>query len=270
MIAQAEDEADLETYFDASPDDTMWLRIARRDGVTLALVRDGGRIVAVAAHDPHGAVLVHGARGLDGVAEAVNECVRPASEVVAVAGVPAQMRAAIAALGFGARSVARLSREILMAVELDVLVLPDLLGQPGVISRRATAADLPLLTQWRIRYFQEVHQMVPDPAVLAEVTADQADGRLWVLEVGGEIVNTAAFSAVFPHLVQIEYAYGPPETRAKKYGRSAVAGALAAVRSEGIRRAVFNTDENNVAVRTGIEPVGFRKTGDYHVTIFGD
>src|SRR5262249_27389508 len=140
---------------------------------------------------------------------------------------------------------------------------------PGVISRRATAADLPLLIDWRSRYFEEVHAMVLEERISEEVTQDQQKGWLWVLEVNGEIVNTAAFSAVFPRIVQIEYAWSPPQLPAKKYGRSTVAGALAAVRPEGIARAVFNTDEKNVAVQTGIQPIGFRKTGDYHVTVFG-
>lgn len=266
MIARPEDEAELLAYFDASPDETVWLRIAWRDKARFALARDGGAIVGVAAHDALGVVQVHAATKLDEVAK---ECVRPLTRVSGVAGRPEHMRAAIEALGLGARNVARVSREILMSVELEKMVLPELLSQPGVLSRRATAADLPLLTQWRMRYFEEVHRKAASEAALAEVTEDQVDGRLWVLEVDGQVVNTAAFSAVFPRLVQIEYAYGPPETRAKQYGRSAVAGALKAVQPEGIVRAVFNTDEKNVAVQTGIQPIGFRKTGDYHVTLFG-
>jgi hypothetical protein len=266
MIARAEDEAELQAYFDANLDETVWLRIAWRDRAKLALAREAGGIIGVAAHDPVGAVQVHASAQLPAL---VKECLRPLSKISAVAGRPEQMREAVDALGLGSRNVARLSREILMSVDVDAMVLPELLSQPGVVSRRATAADLPLLTQWRMRYFEEVHQKVAGEAALAEVTGDQADGRLWVLEVDGEVVNTAAFSAVFPHLVQIEYAYGPPETRAKKYGRSAVAGALRAVQSEGITHAVFNTDEKNVAVQTGIQPIGFRKTADYHVTVFG-
>src|SRR5262249_31222902 len=84
----------------------------------------------------------------------------------------------------------------------------------------------------------------------------------------GRVVNTAAFSAVFPTLVQVEYAYSPAELRSKQYGRSAVAGALAAARGDGIRRAVFNTDENNKAVQVGIHPIGVRTTHRYMTSIF--
>ncbi len=267
MIARREDGAELEAYFDANPDETIWLRCTWGErGARFAVRRDdGGRIVAVAAHDRQGVVQVHAAEGL---AEVARECVREGEQVIGLAGPPAQVVAARAALGLDGRTVARHSREIIMAVDTDALVLPPLLSQPNVVSRRARESDLALLIDWRIRYFGEVHAMVADSVAIAEVRRNQADGRLWVLEVDGEVVNNASFSAVFPRLVQIEYAYSPPELRAKKYGRSAVAGALVEARKEGIRRAVFNTDENNVAVQTGIHPIGFRKTGDYHVLLF--
>jgi hypothetical protein len=264
MIARKEDEAALVAYFDASPDETIWLRIAWSENARLAFERDDqGRILGVAAHSANGALQVHGKPGI------ATEARRPLTKVSAVGGSPDAMKGAIDALGFSDRPVARLSREILMSVETDKLVLPEILSQADVKSRRATKDDLPLLIDWRKRYFQELHSMDPGEALVSEVTEHQQKGWLWVLEVGGQVVNTAAFSAVFPQLVQIEYAWGPPELRAKKYGRSTVAGALAAVKPEGIQRAVFNTDEKNVAVQTGIAPIGFRKTGDHHVTVFG-
>ena len=110
--------------------------------------------------------------------------------------------------------------------------------------------------------------MTPDAEALAEVKLAQSLGRLWVLTEHGKIVNTAAFSAVFPKVVQIEYAYAPRELRAKQFGRSNVAGALAIARKDGVQRAVFNTDENNRAVQTGIHPIGFRTTHKFLVIVF--
>jgi hypothetical protein len=264
MIARKEDEPALLAYFDANPDDTIWLRIAWSENDRLAFSRDDqNRITGVAAHLSSGAMQVYGR------ADVIKEARHPLMKVVAVAGPPDTMKAAIDALGLSDRPVAEISREIIMSCETDKLVVPDILSQPDVKARRATKDDLPLLVDWRKRYFAEVHRMEADERVVTEVHHDQQKGWLWVLEVGGQIVNTAAFSAVFPRIVQIEYAWGPPELRAKKYGRSTVAGALAVVKPEGIERAVFNTDEKNVAVQTGIQPIGFRKTGDYHVTVFG-
>jgi predicted GNAT family acetyltransferase len=267
MIARREDEAEVLAYFDASPDETIWLRIDWQAHQQLAFSRTAGRITAVASHTDAGFVQVHGGAGLS---DAVKEVARSDVKVRAIGGPPAAMRAGVEALGLGTRPVAKESREVIMALALDDLVLPELLTQKGVVSRRAQRMDVPQLIDWRSRYFREVHHAVPNERAIAEVAEAQQLGRLWVLEVDGELVNTAAFSAVFPKLVQIEYAWGPPELRAKKYGRSAAAGALAAVKLEGITRAVFNTHETNVAVQTGIQPIGFRKTGEYHGLKFVD
>ena len=267
MIARREDEAELLGYFDASPDETIWLRIAWQADERFAFSRAGGRITAVASHTADGFVQVHGA---DGLGDAVKEAMRTEVKLRAIGGPPAAMRAGVEALDLSSRAVAKESREVIMAVALDDLVLPELLTQKGVVSRRAQRMDVPQLIDWRARYFREVHRAVPNERAIAEVAQAQQLGRLWVLEVDGELVNTAAFSAVFPKLVQIEYAWGPPELRAKKYGRSAVAGALAAIKPEGITRAVFNTHETNVAVQTGIVPIGFKKTGEYHGLKFAE
>jgi len=258
-------DADLVEYFDAHPDSTIWMRIACYDGARFAALREGGRIVAAAAHDKIGAVHVHAERAL---AELARACLRPGGRISAVAGPPARLPGAIAALGLETRAVTRVSREIIMWLDLDELVIPELLSRPGIEVRRATEADLPLLTDWRIRYFQEVHRMAPDADALAEVRRDLGLGRLWVLTEGGTIVNTAAFNAVFSRLVQVEFAYSPPELRSKAYGRSAVAGALAAVRADGVRGAVLNTDEGNQPVRVAAGLLGFRLTHEFRVIVF--
>jgi len=265
VILDRRDQPELLDYLDAHPDSTIWMRIAWYDGARFAAVRARGRTVGIAAHDKIGAVHVHTQEAL---AELARACVAPGARVSAVAGPPAQVPDAIVALGLGGRAVTRISREIIMWLDLDDLVVPELLGRDGIEVRRATEADLPLLTDWRIRYFQEVHRIAPDADALAEVRRDLGLGRLWVLTEGGTIVNTAAFNAVFSRLVQVEFAYSPPELRSKQFGRSAVAGALAAVRADGVRGAVLNTDENNLAVRVAAQLLGFRLTHEFRVIVF--
>lgn len=272
FIAGPSDEQAMLAYFDASPDETIWLRCGLAEGgARFALLRSEstGPIVAIGMHDRNGVVRVHAGVTDAGILSLVaRACVRPASPLNGVAGPPEQVEAVIAALGLGARRVIKTSSEIIMSLEVDKMIPPALLAQEGVVVRRASAEDLPLLIEWRLRYSREVHQFEGGETEIAEVKKDQADGRLWVLEDGGAIVNTACFSAVFPEIVQVEYAYGPPELRAKKYGRSVVAGALLVVQREGIRRAVFNTAETNVAVQTGIQPIGFRTTARFWVVLF--
>jgi len=254
-ILGSDDEPALLAYLDAHPDPTMFLRIAWHEGgARFAALRGEGALAGVVAQNKNGVVLVHGP------AELARAAVTDPASVTGVGGPHELVREAVAALGLDERPVQRESREVIMALALDELVLPDLLSQPEIVVRRATAADLPLLSAWRIRYHNEVHRLTPDAELMAEVKRDQELGRLWVLTDGGAIVNTAAFYAVFPRILLIEYAYSPAELRSKQYGRSAVAGALAAVREEGVRRAVFHTAETNKAVQVGIHPIGFRTT----------
>jgi hypothetical protein len=252
------DEERFLAYCDAHPDETIWLRSAWYEG-NARFAMDAG----LAAHDRKGVIHVHHASP-----ELAREVVRDGWPIAGIAGPPEELDAARAALGLAGREVAHESHEILMALSLDELVPPELLAQPGVVVRRAGPTDLPLLLDWRTRYFREVHRIEPDEEAFAELREHLGKGRMWLLEDGGQVVNTACFSEVFPEILQIEYAYGPKELRAKKYGRSVVAGALIEARREGVKRAVFNTDENNLAVQTGIQPIGFRTVGRYWVLLF--
>jgi RimJ/RimL family protein N-acetyltransferase len=260
-----EDDHALLAYFESSPDETIWMRVAHHTGgARFAAARAQGGLTALAALDRDGLLHVHATAPS---AELLQTCVRE-GPVVGVAGTEEQVEAAIRALGFERRPIARVSRELIMAADLDALVVPEVLARGELSARRARPADLPLLREWRARYFEEVHRLEADEELLAEVASDQAEGRLWVVEAGGEIVNTVAFSAVFPTLVQVEYSYSPPELRAKKYGRSALVGALLAARAEGVRRAVLNTDEKNFGVHNAVEPCGFRRIANYQVVVF--
>ncbi len=267
MILGRDDEASAQAYFDADPDQTIWLRIAWADGGGrfAALERDG-RLVAMAAHDRQYLVQLHGAQALPDLAR---ECLCPGEPIVGVAGAPELVDAALAALDLSERPVIRTSHEIIMSLDLENLVVPEMYSRPGVVVHRARPEDLPLLLEWRARYLAEVHGAPPDEASVDEVRRDQAEGRMWLLEEHGVPLNTVCFSAVFPRLLQIEYASSPPEVRAKSYGRATVAGGLLAMRAEGVTRAVLNTDRDNKGAQYGVLPLGFRKTADYKVVVLG-
>jgi hypothetical protein len=265
VILGPEDEAAFQAFCDASPGETIGVRLAWSEGnARVAAAWRDDRIVALAAHDRKGLVNVHAPEQL---AELARECLQELP-VVGICGRPEQVEAARAALGMEERAVAKLSREIQMALDVDDLVVPEILSRPDVEVRRARAADLAVLLDWRARFFREAHGLELHEEAVHELLEGVKLGRVWVMLDGGVMVNTVAFGAVFPGLVEIEYSYGPPETRVKTYGRSIVAGALLQTRAEGIRRAVFNTHEKNVAVRVATEPIGFRVTGRYWTMIF--
>jgi RimJ/RimL family protein N-acetyltransferase len=267
ILAPAGD-LELRDYFSAHPDETIWLRVAcAQGGARAAVHREGGRVVAVAVHDASGVIHVHAAVPSADPPAAL--CVPPGAVLIALAGAPDPVEAARAALGLGARAVLRDAREVIMSLDLAELETPPLLEREDVVVRRARPEDLPLLDAWLSEFAREVHAVQPDAALLEEIRAHQAAGRLWVLEDGGAIVNTVSFSAVFPEIVQVEYSYSPRELRSKQYGRSACAGALLAARAEGVRRAVFNTQETNRATQAATEAIGFRIVARYRVLIFG-
>src|SRR5690242_15362132 len=92
-------------------------------------------ITGVALQDPKGVVLIH--RG----ATLAPECV--GRTVSAIGGPPDEVPDAIAALGLEQRGVLRVSREVIMACDLDELVVPELVDRPGIVVRRATVGDVP-------------------------------------------------------------------------------------------------------------------------------
>jgi RimJ/RimL family protein N-acetyltransferase len=256
MILGPEDEERFLAYCDRHPDETVWLRVAWSEGDARFAADDAG----IAAHDRKGVVHVH--RAGPAVIRAAVISGRP---IVALAGAPEEIESARRALELGA--VARTSREVLMALELDVLALPEILARPEIVVRRAGPGDAALMRDWRARYFREVHGSEPTEEALAELAAHLDAGHVWILEDRGRPVMTFTFSAVFPTLVQLEYGYSPPELRSKSYCRAAVAGALREARAAGVRHAVLNTDEKNLAVQHAVAPLGFRVRGRYWVSL---
>jgi uncharacterized protein len=261
-------EPELHAYFTAHPDETIGLRVAHSLGGTrVAVAREGGRIVAVAAHDEAGVVHFHSASGVEPPALS---CVIPGAPIALLAGHPDRIESVRAALGLGDRPVARDVREVIMALDLAELERPALLDREDVVVRRARPDDLRLIEAWLSDYMREVHRLQPSNSLREEIHEILAAGRLWVLEDGGAIVNTVSFSAAFPEIVEVEYSYSPRELRSKQYGRSACAGALLAARAEGVRRAVFHTREDNRATQAATEAIGFRIVARYRVLLLGD
>jgi hypothetical protein len=266
VILGPEDEAAFLAYCDANPDETIWLRVAWSEGdARFAAALREGRIAAVAAHDRRGVVHVHAREAL---AELALECRHADLPAAGLAGPPEQVDAARAALGLEGRQLRSEARQILMALDLPTMVLPASLSRPGVVVRQAGLSDLALLLDWYDRFFREMHGMpVHDQAAL-ELMGLLKRGQVWMLLVDGEAVNAIGLGAVFPELVLVEWSFSPRELRTRGYGRAGVAGPLWEVRKHGVRRAVFTTGEDNLAVQGAVHPVGFRAVGKYRVELY--
>jgi predicted GNAT family acetyltransferase len=90
-----------------------------------------------------------------------------------------------------------------------------------------------------------------------------ADRSLFVLTRDDALVSMAAFNARVAEAAQIGGVYTPPDLRSRGYARSAVAGALLAVRASSVRRGVLFTAESNAPAQRSYQALGFRRIGDY-------
>jgi RimJ/RimL family protein N-acetyltransferase len=266
------DDAELERFLAPRLDSSMFLLANARKGgledrgqpfqATYAAAFEESRIVGVAACSWLGSMAIQAPRELPGV---VRETVRASGrQVTAMIGPYDQAAAACAAMG---RTPVSLERELLFGVDLADLEVPGELRSGDVVCRPARREELDLLAEWRARFIVEtnVEREGSDLRPRARISIELlfADGSLFVLAKGGALVSMAGFNARIAEAAQIGGVYTPPGLRSRGYGRSAVAGALLAVRTAGVRRGILFTAESNAAARRSYQAIGFRAIGDY-------
>jgi RimJ/RimL family protein N-acetyltransferase len=271
-VLRTGDEGELERFLAPLVDSSMFLLANARKGgltdrgqpfqATYAAAFEDGRIVGVAACSWLGSMAIQAPRELPGV---VREAVRASGrQVTAMIGPYEQAVAACAAIG---RSPFALERELLFAVDLDALQVPQALRSGELICRAPRRDELDLLADWRARFIVEtnVEREGPDLRSRARVTKELlfADGSVFVLESDGEILSMAGFNARIAEAAQIGGVYTPPELRSRGYARCAVAGALLAARASGCRRGILFTAESNRAAQRSYQAIGFQPIGDY-------
>jgi GNAT superfamily N-acetyltransferase len=228
--------------------------------------RDGS-VVGVVGHAWNGMVLV---QADEAVAELARATVAESGRAVTgFAGPLEQVVAARAALGLGDAKASLDSDEVLMSLSLDEMKVPAALVDGRARARRASAADRPLLVQWRIGYSVEVLGKVRGPEVEVDaadvIDAALVEERLWVLEDGDARVPMTAFNAVLPDCVQIGGVYTPPALRGRGHARAVVAASLLDARERGARRAVLFTAGADALA--AYRAVGFEVTGRFGLVL---
>ena len=168
-----------------------------------------------------------------------------------------------------------LGAELLYALDLDDLVVPESIASGELSVRRTRPDEQGLLAQWRADYMVEALGYPDNAATRAEAATDMAavfaDGEprdLFVLLEEDRVVATSAFNARLPELVQIGGVWTPAADRGRGLGRAVVAGQLLHARAEGVRRSVLFTGESNTPARRAYEALGYRQVGDYGLTLF--
>jgi hypothetical protein len=282
------DEAALEQFLAPRADSSMFLRANVRaaglvdDGRPLggtyaaafameaAGPGDRGAIVGVVAHAGMGNLVLQAPAELPRlVRAAVAASDRPVDGLVGPWG---QVNEARSALAMEARPAELVSRDILFALDLADLRVPEPLARGDVRVRLAGEADLDRLAAWRSAYAVEILGASPsrelDDRSRTETSQSIGRGHAFVLEDrSGRLLGHTAFNAVLPDMVQVGGVYTPPDLRSRGYARAAVAGSLLAARDSGVARGMLFTGEDNHAQRP-YRAIGFDAVGDYGLILF--
>jgi len=274
---QPGDEAVLEAFLASHADSSMFLRAnARRAGLSYnaepyqavyAASFSGDRLVGVAAHAWTGLILL---QAPEHAAELARTCTEWSHlPVRGLAGPAAQVGDARAALKLADAPAAVEGDEVLFALDLSDLVVPEALTRGAIVCRAPRPDERDTLCAWRIAYDVETLGATDSPEsrqrAAGFLDAQIADGNAWVALHEDAPVSLSAFNATLPDIVQLGGIYTPPPWRGRGYAKVAVAASLLAVRERGASRAVLFTGNPN-AMRT-YEALGFARVGDYSIVL---
>jgi RimJ/RimL family protein N-acetyltransferase len=273
----AGDEVELDTFLVAHADSSLFLRQNLRlglvdrgeplQGTWVAARGAGGEIIAVAAHNHKGNVLLQGRA--DVIADVARHAVAATGRVVrGLFGPRALVVAARTGLGLADRDLQLDSKEELFALALADLRVPPALAEGRWECRHPLASDRVDLARWSYAYAVEALGAVASAAAEQRALAEFApDPTSWVLAVAGKPVARCGYSGRVPDTVQIGGVYTPPELRGRGYARAVVAGSLIDAHARGATRAVLFTA--SPAARAAYVALGFRLVGDYGIVLFG-
>jgi RimJ/RimL family protein N-acetyltransferase len=230
-----------------------------------------GDITAVAAHAWNGNVMVQGDAGLE--AAVVLAASSSGRAVRGIIGPWVPTCRARSALGLEQTRAAHDGKELLFALELGALRIPESLARAEVELRVPTADEATaFLPGWRVDYQIECLGSVRCPELVssarAQINAWRERGNLWVLTRGEQLVAMTGFNAESRGIVQVGGVFTPVALRGRGYARAAVAASLLLARRSGARRSVLFTAEHNQPARRAYASLGYELTGDFGLVLF--
>lgn len=236
---------------------------------TYAAAFSGERITSVVAHCWNNNLIIQAPNDLETLwHKAVQTTGRPIGGML---GPDEQVSKVMAALDVDDSRLKLNDNQKLYSLELDDLVIPDELETGRFIGRPIEARDLELITKWIISFRIEAMNRKDSLKLRDECRTHTErrlhEGRAWILEDGGKPVATSGFNAAFKEAVQVGGVYTPPELRARRYGRAAVAATLLDVRAEGVKKAILFTPSDNFPAQRAYTALGFQHIGGYRLVL---
>lgn len=288
-VLEPGDEPAVEAFLQRHAEQSMFLRSnlaqaglidrGERFQGTWTAAFDGPSVVAVATVFWNGMMVLQAPTHLDAVVQrAARDAPRPLNGFV---GPWEQADAARRRLGLHSAPMRRDTPEILYALDLRDLIVPDALVQHRLQCRLAREADVPTLVEWYVDYNAETLGVPKDAESHRQCTERVRDytgaGTQWVVvDVTGEVthgpagrlVASSTFNATLPDCVQIGGVWTPPMWRGKGFARAVVAGSLMNAAKQGVERSILFTGHDNVAAQRAYVGIGFRAIGNYGLIIF--
>lgn len=275
------DEAALTPFLEARSDSSLILRSNLATGGltdrgapsqgTWAGAFDGASLIGVVAHFWNG-VLIH---------QAAEELVVPLGQMAARAtgrpikgllGPWAQVAAARRGHGLEEAATGLRSKEELMALDLEALQVPSQLTSGEWVCRTGHPEDFEALVHLRAEFRLKAIREKEHPGLRAECEAEVRRGlearSFFLLLDRGAPVSTCVYSGRMPDCVQIGGVWTPEALRGRGYARAVVAGALLHAQSEGVRRSVLFTGEQNHAALKSYRAIGYARIADYGIIYF--
>jgi GNAT superfamily N-acetyltransferase len=278
-LLQHGDESALSAFLAQTPETAMFLRSnLRASGIvddgkpyqgSYVGAFEGDKLVGVASFCWNGNLMLQCSSTLAPDLAAAALTAKPDRQVLGVLGPQAPVAAAIDIPEFTKRRARLAARQSILA--LDLADLPD----ETPISARVRAVlpkDGDVAAAWRHDYLCETLGAAPGDATrlqaVDEIERATDDARGYVLCMGDHLLAYAGFNATLPDMVQIGGLYCPPEERGLGYGRAALLGALLAVRTKGVAKAVLFTSDDNVPTLRCAQALGFKAAGEYGVVFY--
>lgn len=145
-------------------------------------------------------------------------------------------------------------------------------GVPGS-ARRASAADIELITDWRMAFAAEAVPFDVSPReevknyALQQLAAPPEHTGTLLWEDGGRPVSMASYGGPTPNSLRIGPVYTPPELRGRGYASACTAAASQYILDRGKTFATLFTDLSNPTTNHIYQAIGFEPVCD--ATVYG-